>query len=41
MTQEQKYNYFLKLNIGGKTQDPNHIKYVHELLERENSKHKP
>jgi hypothetical protein len=35
ITNEQKYRYFLKLNTGGKLQDPKHIKYVEELLSHE------
>lgn len=31
-SREQKYNFFLKLNTGGKLQDPKHIKYVESLL---------
>jgi len=33
MTDEQKYRYFLKLNTGGREQDPAHIEYVKKLYE--------
>jgi hypothetical protein len=33
MTDKQKYEYFLKLNMGGKAQDPRHLAYVKGLLE--------
>jgi hypothetical protein len=32
MSHEQKYRYFLNLNITGKAVDPNHINYVKDLL---------
>lgn len=31
-SKEKIYNYFLKLNTGGRAVDPEHIKYVEELL---------
>ena len=31
VTAEQKYRYFLKLNVSGHAQDPKHIAYVEEL----------
>jgi hypothetical protein len=34
LTQKQKYAYFLKLNVAGHAQDPEHIKFVQELYER-------
>jgi len=34
MTDKEKYEYFLRLNVGGKPQDPNHIRYVKGLLEK-------
>jgi hypothetical protein len=33
MTDEQKYKYFLKLNVGGRAQDPAHLEYVKKLYE--------
>jgi len=38
ISREQKYKYFLKLNVSGKPQDPDHIKMVKDLLKRERSK---
>lgn len=35
ITQQQKYDYFIRLNTSGKPQDPNHIKKVEKLLEGE------
>jgi hypothetical protein len=34
LTQKQKYNYFLKLNVAGHAQDPEHIKFVQELYDK-------
>ena len=33
MTDREKYEYFLRLNVGGKSQDPDHIEYVRGLLD--------
>jgi hypothetical protein len=33
LTSEMKYRYFLRLNTGGKVQDPKHIEYVKGLLD--------
>jgi len=38
LTQEQKYRYFLKLNTCGTPVDPNHIKKVQEMWEKEKEK---
>lgn len=35
MTNKEKYEYFLRLNVGGRSQDPSHIKKVEELLTKE------
>lgn len=32
LSHEQKYRYFLNLNVTGKPVDPNHINYVKQLL---------
>ena len=32
MSHEQKYRYFLKLNVAGKPVDPEHIRHVESLL---------
>lgn len=32
LSQKQKYEYFLRLNVRGKPQDPNHIQKVQDLL---------
>jgi len=37
-SKKEIYQYFLKLNTGGRRQDPNHINYVKELLKNESSK---
>ena len=34
ITQKQKYDYFLRLNTGGKPQDPAHLKKVEEMLKK-------
>lgn len=38
LTDEQKYRYFLKLNTSGTPQDPNHIKKVVDMWQKEKEK---
>jgi hypothetical protein len=38
MTLEQKLRYFLKLNVCGVPQDPEHMRKIHELWEAENGR---
>lgn len=34
MTEAQRYRYFLKLNVAGEPQDPEHIAHVQRLLDK-------